>query len=59
MKVVPNTNVIATDLNFVGNKWSVLDLARRKRSDLYLPAVSPIARSIQSRSAHPATINWR
>ena len=28
MKVVADTNVIATDLNFVGIKWLVLDLAR-------------------------------
>ncbi len=37
MRVVLDTNVIISGLNFPGNERMVLDLARRARFDLYLP----------------------
>ena len=36
MRVVLDTNVIVSGLNFRGNEERVLDLARRRRVDLYL-----------------------
>ena len=36
MRVVLDTNVIVSGLNFPGNERLVLDLARRQRFDLYL-----------------------
>ena len=36
MRVVLDTNVIVSGLNFRGNEERVLDLARRQRVDLYL-----------------------
>ena len=36
MRVVLDTNVIVSGLNFPGNERMVLDLARRGRSELYL-----------------------
>lgn len=36
MRVVLDTNVIISGLNFPGNERLVLDLARRRRFDLYL-----------------------
>ena len=36
MRVVLDTNVIVSGLNFPGNERLVLDLARRRRIDLYL-----------------------
>lgn len=39
MKVVVDTNVIVSGLNFPGNERRVLDLARRGKYDLYLSGV--------------------
>lgn len=38
MRVVLDTNVVISALNFPGNERLVLDLARRKRFDLFLSA---------------------
>ena len=52
MRVVLDTNVIVSGLNFPGNERLVLELAFRGRFELYL---SPF---IRSRVTTPTTVSW-